>query len=187
MKWLLKKRVLLVLLVSFVAFLFLSSSWMTWLYPIYYKNEIRKHADYYEVDPFLVASIIRVETNYKPGKESSKGALGIMQLMPDTASWAMEMAKLPSVTMDSVKDEADPNIQLGTWYIKKLHEQMDGNPIAAIAAYNAGPGNVKSWISKGLWDGSYENVKDIPIGETRHYVQRVLYYYNQYTDVYEHF
>lgn len=187
LRWLRKKRVLLPLLISFIAVLFLSNIWMTWLYPIYYKDQIRKHAIHYEVDPFLVASIIRVETNYKPGKESKVGALGIMQLMPDTANWAMEMAKLPSVTMDSIKHEADANIQLGTWYIKKLHDQMDGNPIAAIAAYNAGPGNVRSWLKKGLWDGTYENVKDIPVGETRHYVQRVIYYYNQYTDVYDEF
>lgn len=187
MSWLRKKRVLLVLLISFIAVLFLNNIWMTWLYPIYYKDQIREHAVHYEVDPFLVASIIRVETNYKPGKESKRGALGIMQLMPDTANWAMEMAKLPSLTMESVKHEANANIQLGTWYIKKLHDEMDGNPIAAIAAYNAGPGNVRSWIKKGLWDGTYENVKNIPVGETRHYVQRVIYYYNQYTDVYEHF
>lgn len=185
MRWLRKKRVLLLLFVSFVALLFLSSNWMILLYPIHYKDEIRKHAAYYEVDPFLVASIIRVETNFKPGKESKKGALGIMQLMPDTANWAMEMAKLPSVNLLNVKNEVDANIQLGTWYIQNLHKEMDGNPIAAIAAYNAGPGNVKNWINKGMWDGTYENVKSIPIGETRHYVQRVIYYYNQYTDVYK--
>lgn len=184
MKWLRKKRVLLLLFVSFVGVLFLSSNWMALLYPIEYRDEIRKHADYYDVDPFLVASIIRVETNFKPGKESKKGALGIMQLMPDTANWAMEMAKLPSVTLSSVKNEVDTNIQLGTWYIQNLHQEMDGNPIAAIAAYNAGPGNVKNWIKKGMWDGTYENVKRIPVGETRHYVQRVIYYYNQYTSVY---
>ena len=63
-----------------------------------------------------------------------------MQLMPDTANWAMEMAKLPSVNLLSVKNEVDANIQLGTWYIQNLHKEMDGNPIAAIAAYNAARG-----------------------------------------------
>ncbi|GAB6926618.1 lytic transglycosylase domain-containing protein [Paenibacillus sp. JCM 10914] len=185
MRWLRKKRVLLLLFISFVALLFLSSNWMVLLYPIHYKDEIRKHAVHYEVDPFLVASIIKVETNFKTGKESKKGALGIMQLMPDTANWAMDMAKLPAVTLQHVRNEADANIQLGTWYIQKLHQEMDGNPIAAIAAYNAGPGNVKNWINKDMWDGTYDNVKSIPIGETRHYVQRVIYYYNQYTDLYK--
>ncbi|MEK3734117.1 MULTISPECIES: lytic transglycosylase domain-containing protein [Paenibacillus] len=187
MRWLRKKRVLLLLLISFLSLLFLTSNWMSLLYPIHYKDEIRKHASYYDVDPFLVASIIRVETNFKPGKESKKGALGIMQLMPDTANWAMEMAKLPASSLDNVKHEVDVNIQLGTWYIRNLYQQMDGNPIAAIAAYNAGPGNVKNWLSKGTWDGSYENVKSIPFGETRHYVQRVIYYYNQYTSIYDEF
>ncbi|GAE06965.1 soluble lytic murein transglycosylase precursor [Paenibacillus sp. JCM 10914] len=112
MRWLRKKRVLLLLFISFVALLFLSSNWMVLLYPIHYKDEIRKHAVHYEVDPFLVASIIKVETNFKTGKESKKGALGIMQLMPDTANWAMDMAKLPAVTLQHVRNEADANIQL---------------------------------------------------------------------------
>ena len=77
MKWLRKKSRFCCL--SLCSALYLSSNWMTLLYPIHYKDEIRKHAAYYEVDPFLVASIIRVETNFKPGKESKKGALGIMR------------------------------------------------------------------------------------------------------------
>lgn len=70
---------------------------MSWFYPIYYKEEIRKHSSTYTVDPYLIAAIIRVETNYKTGRESRKGAIGLMQLMPDTAKWALEQAKLPDV------------------------------------------------------------------------------------------
>lgn len=63
---------------------------MSWFYPIHFKDEIRKHSITYEIDPFLVTAIIRVETNFKTGRESKKGALGLMQLMPDTAKWALE-------------------------------------------------------------------------------------------------
>lgn len=69
---------------------------MSWFYPIHYKAEIRQHSQTYEMDPFLVASIIRVETNYKTGRESKKGALGLMQLMPDTAKWALERPSSPT-------------------------------------------------------------------------------------------
>lgn len=182
-----KKRVLVLLFITFVSFLFFNSNWMSWFYPIQYKEEIRMHAEEYHVDPYLVASIIRVETNFKTGKESKSGALGIMQLMPDTAKWAMEKAKLPEVDMENIKHEPLDNIGIGTWYLSWLSKQFSGNQIAVIAAYNAGPGNVKTWIEEKVWDGKYESTKDIPFGETRHYVQRVIYYYNQYTDVYDEF
>ncbi|ULO05845.1 lytic transglycosylase domain-containing protein [Paenibacillus sp. 19GGS1-52] len=187
MKWLRKKRVLLLLFVGFTAILFLSTNWMSWFYPIYYKEEIRKHSITYEMDPFLVAAIIRVETNYKTGRESKKGALGLMQLMPDTAKWALEMAKLPDVSLVQLKEKPSENIELGTWYLSNLSRQFEGNRTAVIAAYNAGPGNVKHWLEEGSWDGTEATVKNIPIGETRHYVQRVLYYYDQYTEIYSEF
>jgi soluble lytic murein transglycosylase len=187
MKFFLKKRVLILLFMTFVLLLFFNSNWMSWFYPIHYKEEIQIQAEEYEVDPFLIAAIIRVESNFKPGKESSKGALGIMQLMPRTATWAMEMAKLPEVSLERIKHEVGPNIQLGAWYYASLSKQFDGNKALAIAAYNAGPGNVRSWMDKGLWDGQLETVKEIPIDQTRHYVQRVLYYYDKYTDIYDEF
>ncbi|MHA0857449.1 lytic transglycosylase domain-containing protein [Paenibacillus sp. CMAA1364] len=182
-----KKRVLLLLFTSFVLLLFFNSNWMSWVYPIHYKEEIKIQAEHYEVDPYLIAAIIRVESNYKAGKESSKGALGIMQLMPSTANWAMEMANTPQISLDRIKHEVSPNIQLGTWYFSSLMKQYDGNKALAIAAYNAGPGNVKSWMSKGLWNGQADTVKEIPIDQTRHYVTRVLYYYEKYTRLYEEF
>jgi len=187
MKWLRKKRVLLILFIGFTALLFLNTNWMSWFYPIHYKNEIRQHSLTYEIDPFLVAAIIRVETNFKTGRESKKGALGLMQLMPDTANWALQKAKLPDVSLERLKQEPSANIELGTWYLHSLSRQFDGNRTAVIAAYNAGPGNVQRWLSQGDWDGTEASVSSIPIGETRHYVQRVIYYYNQYTDIYSEF
>lgn len=187
MKFLRKKRVLLLLFLGFVAVLFLNTNWMTWFYPIQYKEEIRKHSETYDIDPFLVAAIIRVETNYTPGRESKKGAVGLMQLMPETAKWALEKAKLPDVPIERLKEEPSANIEVGTWYLQSLFRQFDGNRTAAIAAYNAGPGNVKKWLKEGDWDGSAETIKDIPIGETRHYVQRVIHYYKQYTEIYSSF
>lgn len=187
MRWLRKKRVLLLLLLGFIVFLFFNSAWLTLIYPIYYKEEIRLHARNNDLDPFMVAAIIKVETNYKTGAESRKGALGIMQIMPDTAKWVMEKAKLDHVPLDQVKEETGTNIRIGTWYLKSLSEQFDGNMVAVIAAYNAGPTNVKNWIKSGRWDGRLETVKDIPFGETRHYVQRVSHYYKQYSNIYEDF
>jgi len=187
MSWLRKKRVLLLLLLGFILILFFNSAWLSFFYPIPYKEEIRHHARSNGLDPLMVAAIIKVETNYKPGSESKKGALGIMQIMPDTAKWVIEKAKLEDVPLDRVKDETETNIRIGTWYLKSLSNQFDGNMIAVIAAYNAGPTNVKNWLRSGRWDGRLESAKDIPFGETRHYVQRVSHYYKQYSSIYENF
>ncbi|WP_314586865.1 lytic transglycosylase domain-containing protein [Paenibacillus terrigena] len=186
MKVLRKKRVLLVLFIALVSVLFFNSSWMgKWIYPIHYKEAIVKHAKTFDVDPLLIAAIIRVESNYKLSSESRKGALGLMQVMPNTASWVIEMGKFDSVTMDEVKHEAEPNIQIGSWYIKSLLTKFNNNTYVALAAYNAGPSVVAKWLQNETWDGKFETVKKIPYGETKNYVQRVVYYYNKYKDLYQ--
>lgn len=187
MRWLRKKRVLLLLLLGFIIILFSNSSWLALFYPIQYKEEIATHAETYGLDPLMVAAIIKVETNYKTGAESPKGALGIMQIMPETAGWVLEKAKMEKVELSRVKEESSLNIQIGAWYLDWLSDQFDGNMIAAIAAYNAGPTNVKNWLQSGRWDGTLETAKNIPFGETRHYVQRVAHYYEQYSRIYEDF
>lgn len=187
MRWLRKKRVLLLLFISFTVIVFLNSSWISLFYPIQYKDEIRHHADKNGLNPLMVAAIIRVETNYKTGAVSKKGALGVMQIMPDTAEWVITKAKFKNVSLDKVKEEPETNIEIGTWYLKYLFDQFEGNETAMIAAYNAGPTNVKNWIKSGRWDGQLKSSKDIPFGETRHYVQRVSHYFKQYSDIYDEF
>ncbi|WP_138755394.1 lytic transglycosylase domain-containing protein [Paenibacillus sinopodophylli] len=188
MKVLLKKRVLLLLLLGLITILFLKSDWLgAIMYPVKYKADIRASASNYGVEPHLVAAIIRSETNYQTGKDSRKGALGLMQIMPDTADWVVQKAGFKNVTEDTLRHRADVSIEIGSWYLNSLSEQFGQNQIAAIAAYNAGPGNVRKWLDTGVWDGTIETVNEIPFGETRHYVQRVIYYYNKYKDLYPSF
>lgn len=182
-----RKRFLLVLLVGFLFILFVQSEWLNrWMYPLTYEETIREKAAIHELDPMLVAAIIRVETNFRPGAESRKGALGMMQLMPDTAEWIMEQMKIREQwSMEELKYEAEPNITLGTWYLRSLLNQFDNNLPIAVAAYNAGPGNVSQWLRNEVWDGQLETAKQqIPFEETRLYVQRVFHYYEKYKSVY---
>jgi soluble lytic murein transglycosylase len=154
------------------------------LYPVAYRDDIRASASSHGVEPHLVAAVIRVESNFRTGRVSGKGALGIMQIMPDTAEWIMRQAGYEGVTPDHIRDRADVGIELGTWYLASLLRQFDGNAAAAVAAYNAGPGNVRAWLAEGVWDGKLESSDDIPFGETRRYVQRVHYFYNKYKSIY---
>ncbi|WP_337099077.1 lytic transglycosylase domain-containing protein [Paenibacillus sp. YIM B09110] len=188
MKVLLRKRVVLVLLLGLIAILFLKSDWLgEYMYPVYYKDDIRASASNYGLEPHLVAAVIRTESNYKTSSQSVKGAVGLMQMMPNTAKDVVRRAGFTEVTEDMLKQRADVSIELGSWYLSSLHQRFDQNSIAAIAAYNAGPTRVSEWLNTGEWDGKLETVKQIPYGETRHYVQRVIYYYNKYKELYPDF
>jgi soluble lytic murein transglycosylase len=108
-----------------------------------------------------------------------------MQIMPETATWILKQDDFGSITVEDAGQEAHAGIALGSWYVKELNRQFDGNLIISLAAYNAGPGKVRQWLQKGVWNGEEQTIRDIPYGETRHYVQRVMYYYKKYQKVYK--
>lgn len=126
--------------------------------PDSYDHMIRSAASRYQVDPHLVKAVIRAESNFDYMARSRKGALGLMQLMPGTAT-DMEVA-----------DPFDPqdNIYGGTRYLSKMLSLFPGNLRLALAAYNAGPGRV-------LGSGQVPRIK-----ETIDYIQKVQLYYQQY-------
>jgi soluble lytic murein transglycosylase len=190
-----KKRVFALLFISLIGLLFYSNDWLgRWIYPIHYQDEISIASSQSQLDPFLVTAIIRVESNFKSDKISSKGAIGLMQIMPDTAEWITDLSAGSSKDIASRLTIPEVNIQIGIWYVSSLQKQfeqrlatMESNQdrIALVAAaYNAGPGNVNKWLQEGIWDGSYGELALIPFGETRHFVQRILYYYKKHERYY---
>ena len=181
-----RRRVLLPILLIVLALLFVQSDWIgRWVYPISYKNEIKLGADRYNLDPLLIAAIIRVESNFRPKAVSPKGAIGIMQIMPNTAEWILKQKDFGTISVEQAGNEAYAGISLGAWYVNELQRQFDGKLPLMLAAYNAGPGKVRQWLAEGRWDGTEKQLSNIPYGETRHYVQRVLYYYKKYQNFYE--
>lgn len=181
-----RKRLFLLLLIVVLAALFIRSEWIGRIvYPVSFKEEIARNAKQYGLDPLLIAAIIRVESNYRENAVSPKGALGIMQLMPDTAAWILKQEKFGDLTVHDAGSRADAGIRLGSWYVKELSRQFDGNLPVMLAAYNAGPNRVKQWLKDKVWDGRETTVGSIPYGETRHYVQRVMYYYKKYQGLYD--
>lgn len=185
-----KRWYLLFLLVFLTGLLIFSDEIGRLMYPMKYKQEIALQAEQHNISPYLIAAIIRVESNYKPDRISAKNATGLMQIMPSTAEWIAEMTQIDT---NIQLLEPSVNIQLGSWYlyaIKKefspyLEYKSDQDRISIIASsYNAGPAKVKSWINNEVWTGTADEIKNIPFGETRHYVQRVLYYYKKYKQFY---
>ncbi len=139
-------------------------------YPLFYEKEIKTYADKNKLDPVLVAAIIHNESNFKPEAVSSRGAVGIMQIMPETGAWIAKEMGVKSFKEENLKEPA-ASIRMGCWYLSELKYQFE-NDITAIAAYNAGRGTVESWLEEKKWDGV--TVAKIPFAETSKYVERVL-------------
>lgn len=131
------------------------------------------------VDPFLVAAIIREESQYDWKAVSRVGAIGLMQVMPTTATTVAQQYHLPNVSREDLFDQ-EVNIRIGVRYVEQLLAQFSGNVVQAIAAYNAGPVVVGSWAATYRGRSEDEFVELIQYQETRQYVKRVLRSYKEY-------
>jgi soluble lytic murein transglycosylase len=153
-----------------------------YFFPLDYREQVEAIADEYEIDRWLVFAIIRIESAFDARAESRAGARGLMQLMPSTAEWIVEMSGFEMAEIDIWRPET--NIRLGCWYIDWLHDYYGGNMVAGVAAYNAGMSNVDTWIEEGLWDGALESLADIPFAETRRHIRHVYESYDMYRRLY---
>ncbi len=131
------------------------------------------------VDPYLIAAIIREESQYDVKAVSRVGAIGLMQVMPATANNVARRVGLPEVGREDLFDQ-ETNIRIGVRYVEQLLEQFSGNLAYTIAAYNAGPIAVGGWLTQYRGQSQEEFVELIPYQETRQYVKRVLRSYREY-------
>ncbi len=131
------------------------------------------------VDPFLVAAIIREESQYDRKAVSRVGAIGLMQVMPATANAVAQQHRLPSLSREDLFDQ-ETNIRIGARYVEQLFTQFAGNVVQTIAAYNAGPIVVGTWAAAYRGRSEDEFVELIQYQETRQYVKRVLRSYKEY-------
>lgn len=131
-------------------------------YPLRYESVVRGHADNYRLEPSLVAAVIYQESKFRADARSPSGAVGLMQLLPDTA---VGIAQRTGGSEFEVDDLLDPeiNVRYGSWYLRHLLDKYDDLELA-LAAYNAGQTNVDRWRREG---------RGIAFAETRHYVERV--------------
>lgn len=148
-------------------------------YPIQYQSQVIKFSNDYNVDKNLVFSVIKAESNFYPYAKSKKNAMGLMQILDTTWNWGC--SELNTVSTDYY--DINQNIEIGTWYLNKLINEF-GREEIAIMAYNAGSGNVKSWIDQGLLSGNDYKTWDIPFKETRDYLDKVMTYKNKYNEIY---
>ena len=166
-------------LVSF-AFAFAPSLLFKSMYPLRYEDEITASAATHGVDPYLVAAVIRSESSWDPEASSHQGARGLMQLMPETAQ-DMVAKGLVDGKRYSYENLEDPtvNIEYGCAYLSYLLTYFNGATVRAIAAYNAGMGNVDGWAKQ---DKLLHNAITFP--ETQAYLVRVNMAKARYQELY---
>ena len=152
------------------------------IYKLEYSEYVEKYAKEYDVDKYLIFAIIKAESNFDQDAVSHREAKGLMQLMYSTAE---EIAKKVDVDLNE-ENVLDPdiNINLGTKYISMLIQKY-GNINLALAAYNAGSGNVDGWIEKGTLKEDGSDIENIPFTETNNYVRKILRDYEIYKKLYE--
>ncbi len=149
------------------AFLIVERTMPSWYarfrYPLEYEHIVRGHAENYELDAALIAAVIYSESKFDADAESSSGAIGLMQLLPDTAEGIALNTGGSEFVVDDLYDP-EINVRYGSFYLRRLLNKYDDLELA-LAAYNAGQANVDEWISSG---------NRIEFAETREYVDRVL-------------
>jgi peptidoglycan lytic transglycosylase len=144
--------------------------------PLRHEDIIRQQSRDKDVDASLIAAVIYAESRFSD-QTSHAGARGLMQITPLTAR---EIEKLSGGSTFEIDDLSDPdlNIRYGTFYLRELLDRYDGNEVAALAAYNAGPSNAEAW------GGADLTVDDIRLDETRDYVVEVLDKQHEYRGEY---
>jgi len=177
-----KKIILFLFTISILVIIGLG--FLTTRYPIGYRGSIVKYSKEYQIDPYLVASIINVESKYDKYAVSSKEARGLMQIGPPTGKWASEEIGIENYDEDLLFDH-DINIRIGTWYINRLFQEFDGNLDLVLAAYNAGSGNVNKWLLDEDISRDGVNLHKIPFKETEDYLVRIKNSYKVYSKVYK--
>ena len=141
-----------------------------YIYPYPYREIVTRYSLAYGLDSALVAAVIHAESAFEKDAQSPVGAEGLMQLMPDTSKWIA--GRLGEEHRGAFDEEI--NIRYGSWYLAMLLKEFRGNEVLALAAYNAGPGNVHKWMRNYGWKADFRDPEKIPFRETREYVKRVL-------------
>lgn len=176
--------VIMILIVA-ILFVFLKDKLLKILYPKTYSEIISVYAEKYDVEENLIYAVIKAESNFNSEAVSNREAIGLMQIVVETA---IDVANRNQIDIDTenIEEELsdiDNNINIGTKYLSTLLTQY-GNIEVALAAYNAGIGTVNNWIEKQIIQADGSDIENIPYKETNNYVRKILRDYRVYNDLY---
>lgn len=165
-----------------IMLIFCIGCFSNYFYPMKYQNQIIENAQENNISPALIASVINVESGFRKEIVSSKGAVGLMQIMPQTAEWICSKNGIDFNNVN-LKDE-NTSIKLGSQYLQILTSSFNDLD-SAICAYNAGPTKVKSWLSNEEYSKDGVKLDKIPYKETSEYLNKVKKNLRHYSSRYK--
>ena len=181
------KKIIIIAILIIVVFLgIFKNKILKIIYPKTYKEIVSVYSEKYNVEENLVFALIKAESNFNSEAVSHRDAIGVMQIMEETAK---DVANKNSIKIENenIKQELlkiDNNINIGTKYLSTLLEKYKNKEIA-VAAYNAGIGTVDGWIQKEIIKSDGSDIENIPYKETNNYVRKILRNYKLYEELYK--
>lgn len=148
-----------------------------------YGNQIVAYSRMNRVSPAMISAIIFAESRFNTEARSHKGALGLMQIMPETGTWIADQLMWKDYRTGDLLNP-DKNLRVGIWYMAYLKRQYHQNDYLALASYNAGSRYVSEWLKTGIWDGDSVKIDQIPFPETRKYLIRIMIFKRIYHYLY---
>ena len=178
-----KLKVFFLIIFGMIITFFVFNNLLRMMYPIKYYSYIEKYSAMYDLDKYLVMSVIKVESNFNEKATSVKDARGLMQITPSTGNWIAEQMNLVEFSPDKLYDP-EQNIFMGCWYLDNLRKEFDDNYMLILSAYNAGRGNVNKWLQNPEFSKDGKNLDYIPFKETELYIKKINLNYNIYKALY---
>ncbi len=178
-----KIKVFVFFIITIIIIFYISLSFVKTIFPKKYSTYVEYFSMENNIDKYLVYSVIKVESGFRETVVSNKGAVGLMQIMPDTGKWISEKMGMANYDENMLKS-AETNIKLGCWYLDDLSKEFNGDLNLALAAYNGGRGNVKSWLSDPEYSEDGKSLFKIPFKETSNYLTKIKYTYKIYKFLY---
>ena len=176
---------LILVVTGFALFLFyqpVCDKVMTTLYPKEYSEYVKKYAAEYEIDDYLLYSVMRTESGFDPAAVSSVGARGLTQITEDTFDWLLTKTGEDYTFDDLFIPEV--SIKYGALFLSILQNEYAITE-TVLAAYHAGMGNVSSWLDDSRYSSDGQHLESTPISDTNHYISKVMSAMDKYNEIYE--
>lgn len=174
--------VIIFIIIIIVAIIVSKEQTMKMMYKKDYSEYVIKYSQEYDVEEELIYAIIKAESNFNPNAVSHQNAQGLMQLMYSTAEEVAQKIDI-ELTEENIL-EPEININIGTKYISELLEKYECIEVA-LAAYNAGSGNVDKWIKEEIIKSDGSDIENIPFKETNTYVRKIMRDYKVYKQLFK--
>ena len=182
-------------LISIVLVLLLAALMLFWtrvwqpkkmrlIYPLLYREELLAASAEFEIDPCMLAALVYCESSYQADAVSHVGAIGLMQIMPETGQWLSGKVDLKSEYATERLYEPEVNLRLGCWYLDYLYDRYDGQWQEALTAYIAGQGQVDKWLKDPELSADGKHLDVIPGQDVKEYAAKVMRIHENYKTAY---